>query len=80
MSNPIIQRIMVYTLYDKNAEIYLKRVYGGIYDILEKTSEGYERRIKLKPNQKELRFYYDNDMILKSSNKYKSTKSNQWKK
>lgn len=26
----------IYTLYDKNAEIYLKRVYGGIYDILEK--------------------------------------------
>lgn len=67
----------IYTLYDKNAEIYLKRVYGGIYDILEETSEGYVRRIKLKPNQKELRFYYDNDMIMKSSNKYKSTKSNQ---
>ena len=67
----------VYTLYDKNAGIYLKRIYGGIYDILEKSAEGYVRRVKLKPDQKEIVFYYDNDMKMMSSNKYKSTKGDQ---
>lgn len=64
----------IYTLYDKNAGIYLKRIYGGIYDIIEKTAEGYIRRVKLKHDQKEILFYYDDNMTITSSNNYKSIK------
>lgn len=64
----------IYTLYDKNAGIYLKRIYGGIYDIIEKTAEGYIRRVELKHDQKEILFYYDDNMTITSSNNYKSIK------
>lgn len=59
------------TIYDKKERTYTSQIYGDIYDIREKTADGYVRRIKLTPSQNEIQIYYDNNMNIKSTNKYK---------